>query len=214
MKSNVKSSFKDFIIKDNHPCLMAQSAFKTKQVIIKEFDKMLCPSTVFEILKGLKNYLENYNFENNEFYSFIAVFTNESIDSEIEFEKRLWQLLNCLHVMDNEKWDNNVSNDPSNAEFSFSLCGKAFYIVGLHPNSSRLARQSPYPAIAFNLHAQFEKLRELGVYKSVRNKIRKRDKELQGNINPMLKDFGTESEVKQYSGRAVKKDWKCPFHSK
>src|SRR5690606_40704217 len=104
-------------------------------------------------------------------------------------------------------------SDPENDNFSFSLGGKAFYMVGLHPNSSRKARQSPVPAIAFNLHWQFEKLREMGAYYTVRDKIRERDKDLQGSINPMLEDFGETSEARQYSGRKVGEEWKCPFLS-
>tara|TARA_R110002124_G_scaffold254044_2_gene419466 strand:- start:4131 stop:4460 length:330 start_codon:yes stop_codon:yes gene_type:complete len=104
-----------------------------------------------------------------------------------------------------------VSNDPADSNFSFSIAGKAFYIVGMHPKSSRMARQAPFPAMVFNLHAQFEKLRDMNVYKRVRNRIRDRDIKLQGNINPVLEDFGVESEAKQYSGRYVGKEWKCPY---
>ena len=31
-------------------------------------------------------------------------------------------------------------------------------------------------------------------------------------MNPALKDFGTQSEARQYAGRAVPPDWRCPFH--
>ncbi len=135
--------------------------------------------------------------------------------SEEEFEKVLWQQLQYLHEEDDQPWDEAVSPDPESKNFSFSLGGKAFYIVGLHPNSSRKARQAPYPAIAFNLHWQFEKLREMNTYHTVRDKIRERDIELQGEINPMLEDFGESSEARQYSGRKVGEEWKCPFlHSK
>jgi FPC/CPF motif-containing protein YcgG len=92
------------------------------------------------------------------------------------------------------------------------LIGKAFYVVGMHPNSSRIARQSPFPTIVFNLHWQFEKLRQMGSYETVRDRIRERDEELQGSMNPMLSDFGKGSEAKQYSGKKVDDNWKCPFH--
>jgi FPC/CPF motif-containing protein YcgG len=52
----------------------------------------------------------------------------------------------------------------------------------------------------------------MGVYHKVRNKIRERDIALQGNINPVLEDFGERSEARQYSGRQVESNWKCPFH--
>jgi hypothetical protein len=42
--------------------------------------------------------------------------------------------------------------------------------------------------------------------------IRQRDIALQGSINPVLARFGEASEARQYSGRAVESNWKCPFH--
>lgn len=215
MERDIELEFKAFILQNDHPCVMAQSAFEHDQVMIKDFGEMRSLNAAQEIIEGLEEFLRNFDTDTKkEFYSFIAVFPQETIDSEIEFEKKLWMLLNQIHKLDESEWDNSVSKDPKNNDFSFSISGRAFYIVGMHPNSSRLARQSPYPSIAFNLHSQFEKLREDGVFKVVRNKIRQRDKARQGTINPMLKDFGSDSEAKQYSGRAVKKDWKCPFHSK
>ena len=41
--------------------------------------------------------------------------------------------------------------------------------------------------------------------------IRAREVALQGSINPMLSDFGEESEARQYSGRTVPDDWVPPF---
>ena len=113
--------------------------------------------------------------------------------------------------MDTYDWDPSVSKHLNDNNYSFSIVGRAFYIVGMHPNSSRKARQMPYATLVFNLHSQFEKLREMGAYNQVRNRIRNRDIKLQGTINPMLKDFGQESEAKQYSGRKVEKNWECPY---
>jgi hypothetical protein len=122
--------------------------------------------------------------------------------------------LQFIHDSDTEPWDSRVSNNPENSNFSFSIGGRAFYVVGMHPKSSRMARRAPYPTLVFNLHWQFEKLREMGAYHKVRDKIRERDTDLQGSINPVLEDFGESSEARQYSGRKVESAWKCPFHSK
>lgn len=208
------AAFKKFILQQDHPCIMARSAFKQGNVVVKTFDRMLHPRTVTGILNGLTEYLANMEAGTQKFYSFITAFPKEPAGTEMVFERKLWQLLNCLHVMDPMPWDESVSDDPADEDFSFSLCGKAFFIVGMHPGSSRKARRSPYAAIAFNLHQQFEHLREMGVYENVRDKIRERDKAFQGSINPMLDDFGNSSEARQYSGRAVGEDWKCPFHAK
>ncbi|RKS55136.1 hypothetical protein BC962_0093 [Gillisia mitskevichiae] len=209
----IKAEFEDFIINQNHPCVMAQTVFSMDKVDFHVYDNFGSKNTAIKILKDLKKYISNYDFESKEFFTFMAVFKGRESFTEKQFEDILWKQLDFLHEVDTESWDPAVSDDPANKDFSFSLGGKAFYIVGLHPNSSRMARQTPYPAIAFNLHWQFEKLREMGTYEVVRDKIRERDVELQGNINPVLEDFGESSEAKQYSGRKVGEEWKCPFLS-
>lgn len=210
---NIKAQFEDFIIEKNHPCVMAQTVFSLDKVDFHVYENFGSKNTALKILKDLKQYIADYDFESKEFFSFLAVFKGRKDFTEKQFEELLWSQLNLLHEVDTVEWDNAVSKDPENKDFSFSLGGKAFYMVGLHPNSSRMARQTPYPAIAFNLHWQFEKLREMGTYEVVRDKIRERDIELQGNINPVLEDFGENSEARQYSGRNVGEEWKCPFHS-
>ncbi len=209
----IKEKFTDFILGQDHPCMMAQTVFSMDKVDFNTYEHFGSKNTARKILKDLKQYIENYDFESNEFQTFIAVFKGRKEFSEKQFEEILWKQLDFLHEVDAEAWDPAVSSDPSNKDFSFSLGGKAFYIVGLHPNSSRMARQTPYPTIAFNLHWQFEKLREMGTYEVVRDKIRERDTKLQGNINPVLQDFGENSEARQYSGRKVGEEWKCPFLS-
>ena len=65
--------------------------------------------------------------------------------------------------------------------------------------------------MVFNFHDQFENLRSAGKYTGMQNAVRDRDIHLQGAINPILARFGDASEARQYSGRAVAEDWKCPF---
>ncbi len=43
--------------------------------------------------------------------------------------------------------------------------------------------------------------------------IRDRERNLQGDLNPNLADFGTRSEARQYSGRPMEEQWRCPFHA-
>ncbi|PZD76713.1 guanitoxin biosynthesis heme-dependent pre-guanitoxin N-hydroxylase GntA [Mesonia sp. K7] len=210
--AEVLTPFKEFILGKNHPCLMAQTVFQMKEVTIKQYPEMGSKASAVQMLEDIKDYLGSYDFEENNFQTFIATFPFTPIPSERVFEELLWQQLQWLHEVDDQAWDPSVSDNPDHHQFSFSLAGKAFYIVGMHPQSFRLARQAPFPTMVFNLHWQFEKLREMGTYDRIRNKIRKRDKKLQGSINPVLKDFGQDTEAKQYSGRKVEEDWKCPFH--
>jgi len=212
--SGIEEAYRDFILKRKHPCVMAKTVFSLDKYHLKVYDSMTSEAFIPPILSDIEAYLDQYNFDSNEFESLIVCFKNDNFRTELEFEKALWQFLQKLHDADDSEWDQNVSADPESPDFSFSLKGKAFYIIGLHPESSRMARQAPYVTVVFNLHCQFENLREMGKYQTVKKRIRRRDKNLQGFINPVLRDFGTDSEAKQYSGRNVDKNWKCPFHSK
>ena len=211
----VRAAFDRFILENDHPCLMAQTVFRMDQVVYNFYDTLNCAAHTEQILEDLDRYLNRYSFDDRKFYTFLAVFKHQAPTSEAEFERQLWQQLQTLHDADECPWDPSVSSDPQSGDFSFSLRGKAFYIVGLHPNSNRAARQAPYTAVAFNLHWQFEELRTMGAYQNLRDKIRQRDVERHGSYNPMMEDFGNGgSEARQYSGRRVDAAWRCPFLSK
>jgi FPC/CPF motif-containing protein YcgG len=65
--------------------------------------------------------------------------------------------------------------------------------------------------MVFNLHDQFERLRQEGAYEKLRGTILARDVVQSGSVNPMLARHGEASEARQYSGRAVEAEWACPF---
>ena len=98
-------------------------------------------------------------------------------DDELQFEKLLWQQLRRLHELDaaHFDWDPNVRSDPADPHFSFSFGGQALYVIGMHANSSREARRFPWPALVFNPHEQFERLRADGKWKRMQETIRARD---------------------------------------
>ena len=149
----------------------------------------------------------------SEYATFVAIFRRPRATDELEFENLLWQQLRRLHELDaaHFDWDPDVRSDPADPHFSFSFGGQALYVIGMHANSSREARRFPWPALVFNPHEQFERLRADGKWKRMQETIRARDLALQGTINPMLSDFGEQSEARQYSGRAVEENWQAPF---
>jgi FPC/CPF motif-containing protein YcgG len=149
----------------------------------------------------------------SEYATFVAIFERPREVDEIVFERLFWKQLRALHDHDAARfeWDPHVSADPADPHFSFSFAGQALYVIGMHANSSREARRFPWPALVFNPHEQFERLRADGKWKRIQETIRSRDLELQGSINPMLSDFGEKSEARQYSGRAVEDNWEAPF---
>ena len=94
-----------------------------------------------------------------------------------------------------------MGSDPNDPHFAFSAGGTAYFIVGLHPAASRVARRAPLPTLVFNPHDQFEELRAEGRFDGMRTTIRRRDEDLQGFVNPMVADHGDSTEALQYSGR-------------
>jgi uncharacterized protein len=124
----------------------------------------------------------------------------------------LWEQLAELHELDREhhEWDETVSRDPADPRFAFSFAGRAFFVVGLSPQAERWARRFPWPLLAFNAHFQFEKLREDGRFEGIRDTVRQRDANIEGDVNPNVEDFGEHTEARQYSGRSVPNDWSCP----
>lgn len=151
-----------------------------------------------------------------EFTTFIASFGAPTATDEATFEALLWQTLQQLHELDvdHHAWNDRVSDDVADPRFAFSFAHSAFFIVGLHAGSSRAARRFAWPTLVFNPHEQFDRLRETGHFTRFQQVIRGAERALQGDINPMVADFGDRSEAPQYSGRQVDETWKCPFHRK
>ncbi len=210
MNDYTESRIREFVL-DDHPCVMAQSVFADDSVTLKSYGSIKEQVTISKLFEDLKGYVDHQDVSSKTFETFIAVFRKDQFLNEMDFEEGLWKLLYDLHKMDDLPWDEKTSSDVTSKHFSYSLHGTSFYIVGLHPMSSRFARKAPYTTIVFNLHHQFEKLREINRYDRVRDLIRRRDRAYQGYINPMMEDFGSSSEAKQYSGRKVDDQWKCPY---
>src|SRR5690606_22017136 len=195
---NLQEIASKFIKSQDHRCISAQSLIKNDTLDIRSYKSLGSPASAEEMAKDLLAFIKKRSSIKIRLTSFMAVFETPKEMSELAFENALWQQLQLLHNLDEKKWDADVSQAPDDPNFSFSFGGKAFYIIGMHPNSTRLARQFPYPALVFNLHEQFEKLREQGHYYKMRDIIRERDTKLQGYVNAMVADHGTSSEAKQY----------------
>ncbi|RYZ66533.1 MAG: YqcI/YcgG family protein [Proteobacteria bacterium] len=206
-------NFSRFIRDAAHPCAMAKSALSLGNIQFGELGALGSDEAAEANCRALYRSLEVA--PQTGYWSFVAQFPADRIDSEEAFEARLWTHLQRMHDFDawSHDWDSTVSSDPADAKFSFSIGGRAWYVIGLHPQASRVARRLDQVALVFNPHGQFDDLRVRGKYTTVRDQIRNRDQRLQGSVNPMLADHGQASEARQYSGRAVETDWRCPFQS-
>jgi FPC/CPF motif-containing protein YcgG len=195
------------------PCLGAKSVFRRGSVAHVVLDDMADPDVPAQLLERLQAFAAEIEGEGG-FHSFIATFRGPLPTSEAAFESSLFDLLQRLHDADDESWADGVGSDPNDPHFAFSAGGSAYFIVGLHPAASRVARRAPLPTLVFNPHEQFEELRAEGRFDGMRTTIRRRDEDLQGFINPMVADHGDSTEALQYSGRRHAAGWEPPLDVK
>lgn len=211
LDASVRDAFREFVNAEEFSCLGARAALRHPSHRIAVYGALATPEASAALARDLTEFAAGY--ADDDFATFVAVFTEQPRQGEAEFEEALWAQLQALHVHDPASgWDPAVSDDPDEPQFSFSFGGHAFFVVGLHPGSSRAARRFKWPTLVFNPHAQFERLRADGRYTGLRDAIRTRELALQGTLNPNLSDFGERSEARQYSGRATEDEWRCPFH--
>jgi uncharacterized protein len=206
--------YKSFLFRKEYPCVAAKAAIQKQQVRVFVADHMACPKDDRAILNFMYNFVDEYRSSDEFFHSAAVIFKGPTeIPVEEMFESMLFQRLQSLADMGAKEYayDKRVSSDTSSRDFSFSIKEEAFYIIGLHPNSSRAARQFKYPTMVFNPHQQFEVLRATQRYEKMKNIVRKLDTEYSGSVNPMLQDFGSSPEVFQYSGRKLDHSWECPL---
>ncbi|MBU2979269.1 YqcI/YcgG family protein [Alteromonas sp. C1M14] len=208
------TAIKAFIAQQDYPCVGAKTALQKDQIAVHGFSAIDDDTHNMDILHQLYKFIDAFNVSCDMYSSLVCTFEGPYHCSEREYEKLLWNKLQQLHDIDNRlhHWDKNVSDDPEKDDFSFSVGGHGFFIIGLNPASTRKSRRFECPAIVFNLHAQFEQLREEGKFIQFRDHIRHQDSQFSGSPNPMLNNHGADSEAKQYSGRKLEDDWQCPFH--
>ena len=197
------------------PCVGAKSALARGTLEVLACNNIESAWDDVRIHDALMRFAWAYRENPSLYRSFAVVFDGPEDLDEQTFEAALWERAQSLSDKDvwrGQRYDHRVSADPDNPHFSLSFGGEAFFIVGLHPNASRPARRFGRPTMVFNLHDQFERLRAEGKYEGMREKILVRDETLAGSRNPMLSRHGEASEARQYSGRQVESDWRCPFH--
>ncbi|QOW24430.1 guanitoxin biosynthesis heme-dependent pre-guanitoxin N-hydroxylase GntA [Lysobacter sp. H23M47] len=215
--TTLASRFLAFVDDPRFPCVGSKVALARDAIEVVEFADLRDPAGDGRLLDGLSAFGARLDAEDPDakiVRSYVAVYAEPRRTDERQFEQLLWKQLQRLHDLDvarGNAWASDVANDPDDRRFSLSLSGHPFFVIGLHPGASRMARRTPMPALVFNSHRQFERLRADGRFRKMQAATRKRDEQLQGSINPNLADFGEAGETRQYSGRAVGRDWKCPF---
>jgi FPC/CPF motif-containing protein YcgG len=215
--ARLEQRFRAFVEDRAFPCVGAKSALARGQLRVMVARDITSAWDDVRISHALVDFAAEYAADPAPFNSLAVVFAGPHELSEAGFETALWARLQSLADKDvwlGQGYDPRVSADVENPHFSLSFGGEAVFVVGLHPGASRPARRFETPVLVFNPHGQFEQLRQEGRYEGLREKIIERDVAIAGSANPMLSRFGEISEARQYSGRAVGDDWKCPFNPK
>ncbi|WP_379921793.1 guanitoxin biosynthesis heme-dependent pre-guanitoxin N-hydroxylase GntA [Erythrobacter sp. R86502] len=213
-EEQLQASLHDHIADRAFPCVGAKSAMNSGMLEIVTAWSLTSAWDDVAIHQALLNWSKRYENDNEGLRSLAVVFSEPGDLDEAGFEKAIWERIQSLTDKDDwrgQSYQEGVSSDPDDPHFSLSFGGKAYFVVGMHPHASRAARRTKYPAMIFNLHDQFVRLREEQRYEKLRSAILTRDEKLDGSINPMLARHGDVSEARQYSGRAVANDWECPF---
>ena len=210
--SGMDAAFEARVQDPAFPCVGAKSALAQGSLVLLQGGDLRCSSCDAGIVAALQKFAATAP-DDAIFISRVLLFPRTPALDEAAFEQALWQRLQAFHAIDAQAfdWDPSVSADPADPCFSMSIGGRGFYVVGLHPGSSRPARRFHCAALVFNLHSQFEALRADGRYEKLREVITERDIAFSGTRNPMLAVFGESSEARQYSGRPVDAKWRCPF---
>lgn len=209
----LEKEFARWIGGDAFTCLGARAALKRNSLVVQVYQRMDSGECAAKLYSELLEFIDTQLAVNLEFSSFVAIFLEPREIDECDFEGELWRQLGLLHKIDARfhSWSSRFSSDVNSPDFAFSIAGHAFFVAGLNPGSSRISRRFSYPALVFNSHEQFGRLKAQGTYYRLQRKIRQKEVRLQGSINPMLSDHGESSEARQYSGRAVQPGWTCPF---
>ncbi|MCY7306422.1 MAG: YqcI/YcgG family protein [Rhodoferax sp.] len=184
-RNQMANRFTAYMQNPTFPCVGARSAFNKGRVRFGHYG-VLGDANAPELCADLLAFSREFAEPGLTPVTFIAMF-NCAFDREGQFSQGMWAQLRAVHAYDQLKfeWDATVSSDPASPDFSFSVSGRAFFVVGLSPAASRLSRRAPKPC--------------------------DRDIALRGSINPNLAGFGEKSEARQYSGMAHSAEWKCPF---
>lgn len=210
----VHDSFRALVLNPRFSCVGAKSAVQRGFYRTGLYGTMGAPEAAMGLARDLFAFVEDQSaFDDGGFSTFVASFEQPVVANEAEFERLVWTQLQQLHDEDRLyfPWDETVSSDPTDGSFEFSFGERAFFVVGLHPASSRLTRRFAFPTLVFNAHYLFERLRQQGRFDKIQQAIQGREIALQGSLNPNLANFGHASDARQYSGRPVEENWKCPF---
>ena len=143
------AAFRRMILHPDYPCLGARSVMNRHRASVLVLPRLGAPDTGHQLLAALTDFAATTDMDDG-FASFVAIFRHPERTDEEGFERLLWRQLQCIAHADSAPWSGLVSDDPDDPHFSFSAGGTPYFVVGLHPDASRVARRAPFPTLVFN----------------------------------------------------------------
>lgn len=184
--SRAWEEIRNFLTRD-YPCTPALKSFNGGQLIVHEMVSDMNQAPSIEV--HLRELRERYYKSKEQYLSLWITFDEHPVTEE-EFEKNLFKVLAPFRVGD---------------EYFYET--SRLFVVGMHPNASRMARKFPLNSIVINLWEQFDTLKG---YQKLVESIRNRDVDYSGSVNPMVAKHGDDFEEIQFSGKNNPDDWKIP----
>jgi FPC/CPF motif-containing protein YcgG len=207
----IHSQFRGMILSPAFPCLGGTGAVRRGDYRFAVYGPLGSDEAIWQCASDLAQFLVESPPHSNPVAVFVVAFHGPLIATEAGFEASLWQHLRGIHRLDPWLEATQCENrETEDGDPGFFFGDRDFFIVGLHPASSRWARRFGWPILVFNALTHSDQLRISGKYDRMREKILARDHRLQGIDNPSL----SFSQISQFSGRGVGADWQCPVKFK
>src|SRR5690606_334730 len=180
--TGLSARFRDFVDDASFPCVGAKAALSRDSIEVHEFAPLgdrNNDATLPRLIEAFGERLDTTEGGDRMALQSLGAVLDGPRDTDVRrLEALLWSQRQRLHDLDarlGNSWAGDVSRDPEDPAFSLSLGGHPFCVIGLHPGASRIARRFEVPALVFNSHRQFARLRAEGRYAKMQKATRPRD---------------------------------------
>ncbi|RBI62380.1 hypothetical protein DMJ13_10945 [halophilic archaeon] len=100
---------------------------------------------LLKVREGLRQYLERYRSIAKRTTLVIFFKPTTEDQTEQEYRKQFWGVLEFLNAWDPEPWPSDIPEDPNDPEWEFCFSGEPIFIVGRAPfYTDRKSRYTPY----------------------------------------------------------------------
>jgi FPC/CPF motif-containing protein YcgG len=205
----VHNQFRAMVLSETYTCLGGAAATRRGDYRLGLYPPLASTDAIARCARDLVAFGAEFPLRDRPVAVFVAAFDGPVGMDERAFEDALWRQLIGLREADLGRLDGApaeraVIMDPGDPGFVFA--GREFFVVGLHPAAPRWSRRFTWPTLVFNALSHHIPLGP-GQFERLRDRIRDRDRRLQGTVSPYL-DLPRPA---QFAGRVVEPGWTCPI---